>query len=238
MLKRFLINIFLIFPGVAIAADPVFTFAPPPVAYDGASGSKRYTFLSADFGTETFTGLGYASSKTIDPSSIGSGASSIDDSEGLFLLTSETATMFASDFGFRRENQLSSSGGSIFFHGYNHGINIMEIDTSTVTSDGKFSQVMFPFSYTIGFQQKIALGDSVILTPYFYSVAGVTFTAHTSISCPVGPGFCATGDGQDQFDYTATIFGFDIFIGGTSISAMLTDSENDMIMFSVGFPIR
>ncbi|MDH5392415.1 MAG: hypothetical protein OEY11_04415 [Gammaproteobacteria bacterium] len=240
VLVLFFAGVVSLFPlSNANAADPVFTFAPPPVAYEGTNGSHRFTYVSADFGTASMTGIGYVESKAINSSSVNSNATAIEDSESFFLMTDgDVTTMINIDTGMRRDYQLGRAAGATFFHGYNWGLGLIDINLETATSHGTSATLTVPLSYTVGIQKKLSLADATIITPYIYGTAGVTFTANNTYSCPDAGGICATSDDQSQFDYTAIVYGFDIFFNGMSLSTVITDSENDMIMFSLGFPMK
>jgi hypothetical protein len=213
-------------PTAVFAADPVFTFAPPPVSYEGSAGSQRFTYVSADFGTDTMTGFGYNQSTKEDASL--AAADGKEKSFGAFLLTSDVITMLAIDGGWKSEYH-SDSSDLVSFHSLNFGVQMINIDLG----GADYVDVMsLPLTLTGGIQNKFAVGDNTIVTPYVYGL--VTMVPSTS-TASIGSTTTTT---SDSFTSTGVVFGFDVFFSGISLSAMLTSSDNDMLMVSVGIPLK
>ncbi|MDH5516787.1 MAG: hypothetical protein OEY36_03080 [Gammaproteobacteria bacterium] len=214
-------------PFAVFAADPVFTFAPPPVSYDAGKGTQRFTYVSADFGSDTLTGLGTVVTTKEDASN--SWADAKDTPLSAMFLASDSLEMAVLEAGWKSEYHLDNIDLA-FYHSINTGFNFLNIDLGMPNS---YSHTwVFPLILTAGVQTKIALSGNTIITPYAYALMNASSTSNETDMGDLNPAVSTT----DSFTSTGIVYGLDIFLDGVSLSAMITDSENDMLMISVGFP--
>lgn len=216
-----------VLPQSVFAADPVFTFSPPPVSYDAGKGSLRFTYVSADFGTDTMTGLGVVETKKEDADN--SLADVKDSSFSGMFLAADNIEMAVIETGWKSEYHLNNSDLA-FYHSFNTGFNFLNIDLNP----GYSHTFIVPLILTAGVQTKIALAGNTIITPYAYALMNASGTSNKTWPGGLNP----TVSSSDSFTSSGIVYGFDIFFDGMSVSAMITDSENDMLMISMGFPIE